>query len=198
MASGNHVAFLYESDDAARDKAGNLRKADTHTIGALDKEVLAFILFARLIEVGIEEFACDIGHALDGAADWRAVDMDIEHAHENRDTRHRLVAQSRRASKLDRWHHGLDQGHETVGWSHDETVINGGCPGRIAEKCQRPDGDTRHRPGKRFPSHEGENRGYSSGDQSELASFRMNRRERPFCDPGAPVCQFLFCHASAF
>ncbi len=60
---------------------------------ALDENVLALIVLARLVEIGIDELAADIDDILDRPTDRRAIDVDIEHARENRDADHRLVAQ---------------------------------------------------------------------------------------------------------
>ena len=61
LAGGDLVAFLDERHDAARDQAGDLGEADLQPILALDQEMLALIVLARLVEVGIEELARDIG-----------------------------------------------------------------------------------------------------------------------------------------
>ena len=49
--------------------------------------MLALIVLARLVEIGVEELAGDIDDALDRAGDRGAVDVDVEHAHEDRDAR---------------------------------------------------------------------------------------------------------------
>ena len=46
--------------------------------------MLALIVLARLVEVGIDEFSGHIGDPLDPARNRRAIDVHVEHAHEDR------------------------------------------------------------------------------------------------------------------
>src|SRR5688500_9761902 len=78
LAGLDAVAFADERQDPAGDQAGDLGEADLHAVGTLDDEMLALIVLARLVEVGVEEFARHIGDAADAAADRRAVDVDVE------------------------------------------------------------------------------------------------------------------------
>jgi len=61
----DNVARLDEGNDAPRDKAGDLRKAHAQAIAALDHEVLALVLLARLVEIGVEELARNVDDAAD-------------------------------------------------------------------------------------------------------------------------------------
>ena len=71
---------------------------------ALDQDVLALILFARLVEIGIEEASGNIDHAAHRAADRGAVDVNIEHRHEDRNPRDRPGRQTRRAGAVIEMH----------------------------------------------------------------------------------------------
>ena len=61
LARLDAVAFLDERQDPPRDQAGDLGEADRHPVVALDQEMLPLIVLARLVEVGVEELARDIG-----------------------------------------------------------------------------------------------------------------------------------------
>ena len=61
LAGLDLVAFANERQDAARDEPGDLGEADPDPVRALDEEMLALIVLAGLVEVGIEELARDIG-----------------------------------------------------------------------------------------------------------------------------------------
>src|SRR4249919_1380036 len=73
------VAFLDERKDTTRDQACDLRESDLQPVLPLDQEVLPLIVFAGLVQVGVQEFARHIGNALDGAGDRRTIDMDVEY-----------------------------------------------------------------------------------------------------------------------
>src|SRR5438046_583040 len=61
------VAFLDERKNTTRDQAGDLRESDLQPVLPLDQEMLPLIVFAGLVQVGVQEFARHIGDALDGA-----------------------------------------------------------------------------------------------------------------------------------
>src|SRR5665213_4385337 len=69
LAGGDKVARFHPGDDPARDHAGNLGEPDPRPACALDQEMLALIVLARLVEVGIEELAGDVDDTLDLAGD---------------------------------------------------------------------------------------------------------------------------------
>ncbi len=113
LTGGDHVARLDETDDAARDQAGNLGKADLAAIAPLDHEMLALILVRRLVEIGIQELARDIDDLTDDARDRCAVDVHVEHRHEDRHADQRRLAQF--ADQFARDRHALDHGDQPIG-----------------------------------------------------------------------------------
>ena len=88
------LPFPHETDDPARDQTGDLHHADAAGAGRNDQAV-ALIVEARLVEVGIKEFAGLIDDLLNAPRRRAAVDVTIEHAHEDRDARQQLVAEGR-------------------------------------------------------------------------------------------------------
>src|SRR5438270_13932547 len=64
LAGVHHVAFADERENAPRDETGYLRKADAKAVAPLDEHMLALIVLARLVEVGVDEFAGNISDAL--------------------------------------------------------------------------------------------------------------------------------------
>ncbi len=159
--------------------------------------MLPLILFARLIQIGVEEFTRNIGNARDRAAHGRAIDVHIEHAHENRHPRHRLITKAQWPGKLWRGQHLFDQGDEAIGGGNDEAIILRRGARGIAEECERPSGNGSHGPSQRLPRHEGEKDGDGPCDHPEFAAFGMDGRESPFCDARPSVGQFLFFHSGA-
>src|SRR5262249_11308894 len=91
LAGADRLPFPDEADDAARHQPCDLDHPDA-PVRRSDDERVAFIVLARLVELGIDENAGPVGDAFDLAGDWRAVHMTIEHAHEDRDARQRPVA----------------------------------------------------------------------------------------------------------
>ena len=102
---------LHEADDAPRDQAGDLHHARRGAFGRRDDKRIALVVVARLVEIGVEELARLIDDALDAAGDRAAVHVAVEHAHEDRDARQRLVAES----ELRRRHRGGDLADAAVG-----------------------------------------------------------------------------------
>src|SRR3989344_1696039 len=94
LAGRDILPHADERQDAPRHQPGDLGKADAYPVAALDDEMLAFILLARLVEVGVEEFSRDIDDLAQRPRDRRAIDMDVEDAHEDRDAQHRRVTDS--------------------------------------------------------------------------------------------------------
>ncbi len=86
LASADVRIGLDETDDTAGHKAGHLDDAD-RTVGAVDHQAVALVLAARLVEIGIEEFARPMLDAGDLAAHRRAVHVAGKDVHEHRDAR---------------------------------------------------------------------------------------------------------------
>src|SRR5690606_24817397 len=72
------------ADDATCDEPGDLHDGDV-AVAALDHHAVAFVVFARLVEPGIDELAgtvLDVGYL---AANGGPVDVAVEDVHEDRD-----------------------------------------------------------------------------------------------------------------
>ena len=63
LAGGDPVARLDPGHDPPRDQPGDLGEGDFGAVVALDQDVLALIVLARLVEIGVEELAGDIDDA---------------------------------------------------------------------------------------------------------------------------------------
>src|SRR5215207_5799864 len=94
LAGLDLAALFQKSDDPAGDQAGDLHDADAAAGVCLDGEGLAFIVFAGLVQIGVDEFAGHINDADDPAVDGRAIHMHVEDIHENRDTLAGSIAES--------------------------------------------------------------------------------------------------------
>src|SRR5690606_35652800 len=67
LAGGDAVPRLDPGHDPPRDQPGDLGEGDLRAIVRLDQDVLALIVLARLVEVGIEKLAGDVDDAPDRA-----------------------------------------------------------------------------------------------------------------------------------
>ena len=82
--AGAHLhALAGEADDAASDQTRDLHDAEPSG-RRVDDDAVAFVVFARLVEIGAEEEPGMIDDALDAPFDRRAVHVAIEHRHEDR------------------------------------------------------------------------------------------------------------------
>src|SRR6478672_804100 len=81
------IALADEGEDPPRDQSRDLRHSNLQPIPAFDQKVLALIVLARLVEVGVDELAWYIGDTADSAGNGRPIYVDVEDAHENRDAR---------------------------------------------------------------------------------------------------------------
>src|SRR3546814_10532881 len=70
---------LFRSGDQPRD----LGEADLHAVRPLHDEILPLIVVARLVQIGVQELARHIHHAGHPATHGGAIDVDVEHAHED-------------------------------------------------------------------------------------------------------------------
>src|SRR5262245_48403871 len=86
LAGPDTCAFAREGDDAPGNQACDLHDNDARRAGT-DDEGVALVVLARLIEVGVDESARLVDDLLDPAGDGAAIDMAVEHVHEDRDTR---------------------------------------------------------------------------------------------------------------
>src|SRR6266508_3464787 len=92
LAGGDRRTFAHETDNPARHQSRDLHHADAPPV-ARDEQRVALVALARFVEVGADEGACVIDDALDLAGERAAVHVTIEHAHEDRHARQRVLAQ---------------------------------------------------------------------------------------------------------
>src|SRR5262249_866616 len=64
LADADGCALAHETDNSARDQTCDLHHADATPV-ARDEEAIALVVLARLVEVGVEEGAMMVDHALD-------------------------------------------------------------------------------------------------------------------------------------
>src|SRR5262249_31021160 len=83
LASADGRALSHEALNPASIEPRYLHHADANPV-ACDDETIALVVLARLVEVGVEEGAMVIDHALDLARKRAAVHVTVEHAHEDR------------------------------------------------------------------------------------------------------------------
>ena len=184
LARCDGIARLHERHDPACHEAGDLGEAHAPAVGAFDEDVLAFVLFARLVEIGVEELAGDIDHPLDRPRHRRAIDVDVEHAHENRDACHRLFAEPFAALPVIAHQFGgrrdlFDQRDEAVGRGNDVVLALRGDANRIAEEGEHAQRQEGERPGQGFPSEEGEYEAQRKHGEAVFAAFGMDRGPAP-------------------
>src|SRR3990167_2843597 len=167
--------------DAPRDKTRDLRKADAHAVGTFDDEMLALILLARLVEIGVQELAGNIDKLAQRPGNRGAVDMDVKDAHENRHAQHRCGAQPVWAGDFGGRRHFGDLRDQAVGWRDDHIAARRRDARRVAEKGADPDRHAQHQPAKDAPHRQQpQAKRYDTGDQQEFAAFGMDRRPIPF------------------
>src|SRR5690348_1737655 len=85
--------------DSTRHKASNLNQGQLPrwlTRGPFHRQAdrHAFVMDARLIEARIEEFAGSIRKSRNGSVSGAAVNVDVEHIHENAEPGPRVIAQA--------------------------------------------------------------------------------------------------------
>ena len=151
---------------------------------SFDQHMLPLVLFARLVEIGVEELARNVDHPTHRTADRRAVDVDIEHAHENRNPGHRCGIELRPAAavidrKLAGRRHLDDRGYQPVRRRDDEAIVLRRDPHRIAEEREYRRDQRGQRPCDRLPGKESGKRRGPRCDQAEFAALWMNRRPMP-------------------
>ena len=93
--------------------------AATVPFGLSMTSAVALVLAARLVELGVEEFAGAVLDLGDAAAHRRAVHMAGEDVHEHRDARHLGAAEA----ELARRHGRADRGNDAVGRADHQPVV---------------------------------------------------------------------------
>ncbi|CAH1651816.1 hypothetical protein BOSEA31B_10697 [Hyphomicrobiales bacterium] len=146
LAGRQRVALLDEGHDAAGNQPGDLHDADDAG-GRLDRQRVALVVVARLVELGIEEEAGRIGDLGDAAGHRRAVHMAVEDVHEDRDARHRLGRQL----ELRRRQGLCDLADPAIGRrDHQPLPLRRDTDG-VAEEIADPDRDDRTDPAEGRP-----------------------------------------------
>src|SRR5215468_4931899 len=92
LPGSDGLAGPYEADNPPRDQACNLYNRDSRS-RRCDHQAIALVVDTRLVEIGIEELAGVINDFLDLPGDRTAVNMTVEHAHEDRNARQWSVAE---------------------------------------------------------------------------------------------------------
>src|SRR3546814_8982076 len=55
----HHISGLHKGHNPSGDQAGYLRETDSHPVAAFDQYMLSLIVFARLIQISVQELASD-------------------------------------------------------------------------------------------------------------------------------------------
>src|SRR3546814_4452242 len=100
--------------------------------------MLSLIVFARLIQISVQELASDINDRLDGSTNRGAIDVNVEHTHKNRNARHLFVAQPFWTKQFPWRRDVLDERDEPISGRDDQIFIARCHTYRIAEKCKHP------------------------------------------------------------
>src|SRR5262249_58567706 len=100
-----------------------------------DHQAIALVVDTRLVEIGVEEFAGVINDFLDLPGDRTAVNMAVEHAHEDRNARQWSVAEI----KVGRRNRAGDLDYATICRGNPQAVPYRGHPRGIAEGSRAPD-----------------------------------------------------------
>ena len=174
LARDNHVTGLHERHDPTRYQACDLRKADALTTPGFEQDMLAFIVFTCLVEVRIHEFARNIDNLPDRSAHRRAIDMDVEHTHENRYATHQFVAEPVWSRHFGRWRNIADQGYQPVRWCNDQIIICRRHADRIAKKRGDPDCQADKGPGNDVPAQPKKQDGCGRRYRKIFIGFGMN------------------------
>ncbi len=117
-AGADLVALADLTEDAARDQAGDLHDDELVAVFGAQQHGVAFVVVARLVQVGGQELARPVGDPLDHAVRRHALDVHVEHREEHRNAHPRLGGQAELGGR-----HGLlDQRHEAVGRGERDAV----------------------------------------------------------------------------
>ena len=105
VAGGHRIALAHRTQDAAGDQAGDLHHRDLLPVRQADRQGIALVRLAGLVQAGADEGAVAVGDAGHDAIGRHAVDVHIQHRKEDRHLPARLAAQPqfrRRRGGLDR------------------------------------------------------------------------------------------------
>src|ERR1700751_463891 len=172
LAGAKAVTFTREANDPARDQAGDLNDGKALAAAGDDDESVSLVVLARFVEVGADEFAGAIDDALDASGDRAAIDVAVEHAHEDRDARQRPFAEF----KLARRDHVHDLTDAAVRRRHHDLLSDRRYARRIAKKIYAPQRRDHAQPAKRRPYPE-QNEGRHGKAGDERITFAVNWRQ---------------------
>src|SRR5690606_30668745 len=92
LTDADRIAFACESHNASGYQPCDLHDTDLSARRHHDDETAPFVLFARLVELSIEEGARHVDRARDAASNRCAIDVYVEDVEEDRDAGPRLRA----------------------------------------------------------------------------------------------------------
>src|SRR5262245_55318901 len=193
LPGSDGLAGPYEADNPPRDKACNLYNRNSRTRRG-DHQAIALVVDTRLVEIGVEEFAGVINDFLDLPGDRTAVNMAVEHAHEDRNARQWSVAEI----KVGRRNRAGDLAYATICRRHHQAVPYRGHPRGIAEEIRAPDRCQRPEPSERAPEpKQDEARQCEGPDEGiPLRSYRNELRADRIIDRHAAI--LLRCVGARF
>src|ERR1043166_3086977 len=171
FARAHACALTNESDNPARDQAGDLHHGNAIRASRNDEGV-AFVVLARLVEIRIDKGPRLVNDFLDPAGHRTAVDVTIENAHEDRHPRHRPVADA----ELGRRHRVDDLAHTAVRGRHEQALAHRRDAIGIAKEQGAPDGEHRSEPPGRRPQPE-QNEAHQRKAADEWKPFPVHRHD---------------------
>ena len=164
-------ALVGETDDPPGDEARDLHDAKSPG-WRIDHDAVALVVFARLVEVGVEEEAGVIDDLRDAALDRRAIHVAIEYRHEDRHALQRRHAEAefrRRRGKA-------GETDDAVSGRNDEVASHRRHARRIAKEIRAPQSRNEAKPAERRPHPPKDERRDGEAEDEQIA-FRMNRDE---------------------
>ena len=165
--------------------------------------MLALVLITRLVELGIHELAGDVDHAAHRSAHRRAVNVHIEHAHENRNAGDRPGRKSAIARTIIdlqfRWRFNhFDQHYQAISRRNNRGIALRHHAFGITEKREHPRRQQQQWPTDQLPiEREQKKQAGRNRDQTELAPFRVDRGPVPHRLAPAFVIEDFTCHRCA-
>lgn len=177
----NDITGFDERYNTPRHQPRYLRETDTQTVVALHDNMLPLIIFARLVEIGVDELPRYINDRFDGSGNRRAIDVDIEHAHEDRHAHHGCIADAVCRPRNLAWRLDfLYQGDQAIGGCDEKVGIIGRNAHRVAKKGEHPQRYTDQKPPQYSPAKEKHQQSDSGGYGAKFPPLGMNVRKPPF------------------
>jgi hypothetical protein len=92
LAGTKAFTLSREANNPARDQASDLNDGNALAGAGGDNECVSLVVLTRFVEIGADEFAGAIDDAFNAPGNRTAIDVAVEHAHEDRDARQRPFA----------------------------------------------------------------------------------------------------------